>query len=61
MEMDFRNSAEVEIFSELLFTFAEFHIIPRNSKRKNPRDSGKILHGIPEKMPVLHRNQFMIG
>ncbi len=53
MEMDFRNSADVEILPELLFTFAEFHLIPRNSMRKNPRDSVKI--------PVLHRNQFMIS
>jgi hypothetical protein len=49
-EVDFWNSAEVGVFSELLCTYAEFHGIPFEKYRGIP---GKV-HGIPEEKCLYH-------
>jgi hypothetical protein len=45
--VDFRNSVAVGISSELVYTSAGFHGIPCAK-----------LRGIPDEIPVLHRNYF---
>jgi hypothetical protein len=50
--VDFLNSAEVGIFSELVFTSEEYHVIPYAKFSGIPEEK---LHGIPkEKAELLH-------
>jgi hypothetical protein len=55
MEVDSWNSAELGIFSELLYTFAEFEWkIPQNFA-EYLGFLGNNQHGIPEEIKVVHR------
>jgi hypothetical protein len=58
-EVNFWNSAEVGIFSQLIYASGEFtELRGQNSAEFSgiPRNSGVKLHSIPTEIPVFHEN-----